>query len=269
MRRSLLAGMLIGLLTGPAAASDIIPYYRAPFVPVWGWTGFYVGGNVGGVFSSGNTITNIGYDTGGFGLGSLLNAGAIPVSISLSQDGVIGGGQAGYNWQLGPNWVWGIEGDVAATSAKSSTTATFGGNDVFAPSSTFYSQELDTLGTVRGRAGFLFLPNLMWYGTGGLAFGQTKVGSAFFCATCVPPSGTQGGATNRSSYNPIGWTVGTGVEWQFTPAWSVKAEYLFVDLGSTETSTVTYSYPPSSSSLTSTLTERYNIVRFGFNYRFY
>jgi outer membrane immunogenic protein len=276
MRKSLLAGTMIGVLIGPAVAADIVPavpadvapFYRAP-LPVWGWTGFYIGGNVGGILSSGNTITNTGTDTGTLGLGAMLSAGAIPGSVTLSQDGVIGGGQAGYNWQLGPSWVWGIEADVALTNAKNSTTAAFGGNAIFPATSTFYSRELDTLGTVRGRAGFLLLPNLMWYGTGGLAFAQTRVSSAFSCATCLPPSGLQGGTNNVSNYNPFGWTVGTGLEWQFTPAWSVKAEYLYVDLGHNGTSTVTYSYPLHSSSLTSTFSERDNIVRFGFNYRFY
>jgi outer membrane immunogenic protein len=274
MRKSLVAGMMVGLLIGPAVAADIVvpadmvPYYRAP-LPIWGWDGFYIGGNVGGIFSSGNTITNTGSDTGVAGLGSMLNAGAIPGSVTLSQDGVIGGGQVGYNWQLGPSWVWGIEADVALTSARSSTTAAFGGNAVFVPSSTFYSRELDSLGTVRGRAGFLFLPNLMGYGTGGLAFAETRVSSAFSCAACVPPAGAQGGTTNVSTYNPLGWTVGAGIEWQLTPGWSVKAEYLYVDLRNSQSSTVTYLYAPNSSSLTSTFNERDNIVRFGFNYRFY
>jgi outer membrane immunogenic protein len=76
-------------------------------------------------------------------------------------------------------------------------------------------------------------------------------------------------AANQLTYNPTGWTAGAGVEWQFTPAWSIKAEYLFVDLGKAQTSAITYSYSSNTSTLTSTLNERENVVRFGFNYRFY
>jgi outer membrane immunogenic protein len=65
-----------------------------------------------------------------------------------------------------------------------------------------------------------------------------------------------------------GWTVGAGVEWMFAPAWSVKAEYLYVDLGSIS-NTIGYIYGPTSiSSLTSTFNERDNIVRAGINYKF-
>jgi outer membrane immunogenic protein len=165
--------------------------------------------------------------------------------------------------------VWGVETDVDGTTAKSSTTAAFGGNAAFVPLSTSYSRELDVLGTVRGRVGFLALPTLLLYGTGGLAYAQTRMGSSFICAACTPPSGTQGSTTNQSTYDLIGWTGGAGVEWQFTPAWSIKAEYLYVDLGKAQTSAITYSYPSNTSSLTSALNERDNVIRMGFNYRFY
>jgi outer membrane immunogenic protein len=269
MRKLLLVGAAFGALVTPAASADIAPYFRATPAPIWGWTGFYVGGNAGGIFSSGNAITNTGSDTSGAGLGSFLSAGAIPSSIALSESGFIGGGQVGYNWQVGPDWVWGVEADVDGTTAKSNTTAAFGGNAAFVPLSTSYSRELDVLGTVRGRVGFLALPTLLLYGTAGLAYAQTRMGSSFLCSACTPPSGTQGSTTNQSTYDLVGWTGGAGVEWQFTPAWSIKAEYLYVDLGKAQTSTITYSYPSNTSSLTSALNERDNVFRMGFNYRFY
>jgi outer membrane immunogenic protein len=269
MQRLLLVGAALGALVAPAASADPAPYFAAVPAPIWGWTGFYVGGNAGGVFSSGNAVTNTGTDTDGAGLGALLSAGAIPGSITLSQSGFIGGGQVGYNWQIGPEWVWGVEADLDGTTAKSSATAAFGGNAAFVPLSTNYSRELDALGTIRGRAGYLALPSLLFYGTAGLAYAQTRLGTSFTCAACTPPSGTQGSSANQSTYNLVGWAAGAGVEWQLTPAWSIKAEYLFVDLGKAQTSTITYSYSPNTSSLASTLNERENVVRFGFNYRFY
>jgi outer membrane immunogenic protein len=269
MRRLLLVGVVLGALATPAASADIAPYFAAVPAPIWGWTGFYVGGNAGGVFSTGNAVTNIGSDTDGAGLGAFLSTGAIPASVTLSQIGFIGGGQMGYNWQIGPEWVWGVEADLAGTTAKSSTSTSFGGNAVFVPLSTTYSRELDVLGTVRGRAGYLLLSSVLLYGTAGLAYAQTRFESSFLCAACTPPSGTQGNTANQPTYNSVGWTAGAGVEWQFTPAWSIKAEYLFVDLGKASTSTISYSYSPNTSSLTSTLNERENVVRLGFNYRFY
>ena len=71
----------------------------------------------------------------------------------------------------------------------------------------------------------------------------------------------------------VGWTAGAGVEWKLTPVWSVKAEYLYVDLGSNQTNTITYTYPTNNqtntSSLTSTVHEKDNIVRFGVNYKLF
>jgi outer membrane immunogenic protein len=269
MRKLLLVGVTFGALVTPALSADIGPYFQAQPALIWGWTGFYVGGNAGGIFSSSNTITNTGFDTGPAGLGRFLSGGAIPSSVTLSQVGFNGGGQVGYNWQIGPNWMWGVEADFDGTTARSTSTAAFGGNAIFVPISTSYSRELDALGTVRGRVGFLAVPTLLLYGTAGLAYAQTRVGSSFLCAACAPPSGTQGSTTNESTFNPVGWTGGAGVEWQFTPAWSIKAEYLYVDLGKTQTNTITYSYPPNTSTLTSTLNERDNVLRMGFNYRFY
>ena len=71
---------------------------------------------------------------------------------------------------------------AASATAKSSTAAAFGGNVAFLPLSTGYSRELDALGTVRGRVGFLALPTLLLYGTAGLAYAQTRLGSSFLCA---------------------------------------------------------------------------------------
>jgi outer membrane immunogenic protein len=265
MKKWLTAFVAFGALMRPSLAADMwAPAYKAPPLPappVWSWTGFYIGANAGWIGSSGNTISNTGTDTGTGGLGSALAAGLIPGSIGLSDTGFIGGGQIGYNWQVGPSWVLGVEADFDGTSAKSSTAAAFPA--AFPGDSTVYNRELDTLGTVRGRLGFLSSPGLLWYATGGLAYGETKIGSAFTCATCSPS-----GTTNQSSNTAVGWTLGGGVEWKFAPAWSVKAEYLYVDLGS-QSNTISYNYGTSVSSLTSNLNERDNIVRLGINYMFH
>ena len=176
----------------------------------------------------------------------------------------LGGGQIGYNWQWGPSWVLGLEADFAGIASPSSTViAAFPGSAAFAPAQSGFARALDSLGTVRGRVGYLTSPSLLLYATGGLAYGETKLQTAFACATCGPPANT----VNLTDNWQVGWTAGAGVEWRFAPQWSVKAEYLYVDLGNIS-NTINYNYGPSSS-LTSTYHERDNIVRAGINYKFW
>jgi outer membrane immunogenic protein len=119
--------------------------------------------------------------------------------------------------------------------------------------------------------GFLVTPNFLFYGTAGLAYADFKLGSAATCPTFTPPCEGQAGTSDQISNWSFGWTVGAGVEWKFAPDWSVKAEYLYVDLG-TQSNTITYDYTSlltsHFSSLTSTVSEHDNIVRFGVNYMF-
>jgi outer membrane immunogenic protein len=112
--------------------------------------------------------------------------------------GFAGGVQAGYNWQTGP-WVFGVEGDIQATGAE----------ETFAP----WKFSNPWFGTLRGRVGYA-LGNVMFYGTGGLAFGELR-------ATTFGLS---------ESHSNAGWTAGVGAEMGFAPNWSAKVEYLYVDL---------------------------------------
>jgi len=267
MKKVLLSGLAFGALIVPAMAADMgpAPYYKAPLpVPVvWSWTGLYIGGNLGWAGSAGNNLTNTGTDTGTGGLGTALAVGLIPSSVGVSRNGFIGGGQIGYNWQFSPFWVAGVEADFDGLSNNSTTTA-FSAAAV-TPLTTTFTSGLDTLGTIRARIGWLWTPALLAYATGGFAYGETKIGSTFTCPTCLPA----GAAAFSSTSYQTGWTVGGGLEWRFAPAWSVKAEYLYVDLGS-QSETIGYNYPfGNASSLTSTYHERDNIVRAGFNYRFW
>ena len=108
--------------------------------------------------------------------------------------GFVGGAQAGYNWQRGP-WVFGIEGDIQATGAE----------DTFAP----WKFSNPWFGTMRGRAGYT-VSNVLFYGTGGLAFGELS-GQTFGLA---------------ESHTNLGWTAGVGAEVGLAPNWSAKIEYL-------------------------------------------
>ena len=115
--------------------------------------------------------------------------------------GFAGGIQGGYNWQSGP-WVFGVEGDLQATGA----------NDTFAP----WKFSNPWFGTVRGRAGYA-VSNVLFYGTAGLAFGELQ-GETFGLS---------------ESHTNAGWTAGLGVEVGLPLNWSVKVEYLYVDLNDT------------------------------------
>jgi len=127
----------------------------------------------------------------GYGWGSVDNNPTKP-------SGFAGGIQAGYNWQSGP-WVFGAEGDIQASGAE----------QTFAP----WKFSNPWFGTLRGRVGYA-LGNVMFYGTGGLAFGELR-------ATTFGVS---------ESHTNAGWTAGVGAEMGFAPNWSAKVEYLYVDL---------------------------------------
>ena len=89
---------------------------------------------------------------------------------------------------------------------------------------------VDYLGTVRGRLGYLVTPTLLIYGDGGFAYGGVHEGVDI--ASTFPPSGL-GLSPAFGSFTKTrpGWTAGGGLEWLFSPNWSVKAEYLYYDLG--------------------------------------
>jgi outer membrane immunogenic protein len=262
MKQIVLAGLALGALTMPAFAADLAPLSKAP--PLLRWTGFYVGGNVGWAGST-DAVTNYGTDTGTGGFGTALLNGSIPGIVNLNETGVIGGGQVGYNWQVAPTWVVGIEADFQGTNAKGSNAFAFLGAPPLPPITTTYTRELDWLGTLRGRAGYLWFPGLMFYGTGGLAYGENKIGAAAPCAALAPPCDTETTTTHVASNTSAGWTLGAGAEWRFAPAWTLRGEYLYVEFGRFS-NTISYAYGANNSTLTGTIRERDNIARVALNY---
>src|SRR5262249_28469190 len=148
-------------------------------------------------------------------------------------------------------WVAGIEADFDGVSAKSSVAIPTSGGLIIPPITTTYSRELDSVGTIRGRLGYPSSATLLGYRAGCPAYGQTKFGTAAACQLWAPPCGPTSISTSAMS---VGWTFGGGAEWQFAPAWTLRAEYLYVDLG-TQTNTLTYNYGGNTSSLISRLTE--------------
>ena len=180
-------------------------------------------------------------------------------------NGLIGGGQIGYNWQFGPSWIAGVEADFQWSGQQGSATFTA---PLFAPAGNTVSvgTRLGWFGTVRARAGAT-VGSSLWYVTGGWAYGNPELTVTTDMLTGVgglaAASGTFGG--NRS-----GWTLGGGVETRLTGNWSAKLEYLYLDFGSLTgvLGQTAAGGGPVIFNTTSTVSFRDHIVRAGLNYRF-
>ncbi len=300
LRRILLASAGAIALTGSAAFAADLPSRAPPPVylpppPVFTWTGLYVGLNAGYTWSDSNSVNSFGtpiFANPAFPLGSGAVADALArvgtTSLSIKNDGFIGGGQIGYNFQFANSFLAGLEADIQGI-AGAHRSATIAGFTTLAPSfpgesytsTASVSKGIDYLGTVRGRLGFLVTPTLLAYGTGGLAYGGVNARTTFAAVELLgnPPYPPVFGVSSFSN-SRVGWTAGGGLEWLFAPNWSVKAEYLYYDLGSvTNNLTLTQNCVPGTCAdpaagpwgaalVRSTTRFRGNIVRAGINYHF-
>jgi outer membrane immunogenic protein len=155
------------------------------------WAGFYAGVNAGSGWNDRVQFEQITATGSEFG---------------LNAKGGFGGGQVGYNWQgvWHPHLVLGVEADIQGSDISDTINA---GHIVF-------KNSLDWFGTVRGRLGYAFGPSLV-YGTGGFAYGGIRNEFTPF----------------KFNDTATGYTVGGGLEYKFSPAWSAKVEYQFINLG--------------------------------------
>ena len=246
-----LVGAMGCLTVAAAAASAADP-----------WTGLYVGAAAGyGWGSSSSTIVpNAVEGPGGIGAGDPVNG---PLPSNPRYNGFVGGGEVGYNARFG-NFVAGLEADLSYSALHGSNTAT-GAPFIGGIFSTTLDARLNWFGTVRGRLGVLASNDLLVYATGGFAYGNAKTtatatnlnGCDFFNRYCL--SGSTGGVS-------AGWAAGAGLEYAAAPGWTVKAEYLHIDLG--ERSVTFYDAHEPGGALTATATTRADIVRVGLNYHF-
>jgi outer membrane immunogenic protein len=296
VKNLLLAGIALVALAAPAAAADMP--LKAPLpVPVDIWSGGYVGVNVGYGWGT-DHIQSTGFadvcTTAGAGCAaapvngiSLAMANAANFDTSLRRSGVVYGGQAGHNW-LVHNIFWtndgvlGVEVDFQGLSDSHSATVSNGAAipglvNTIAQTATL-SEKLTTIGTVRGRAGVLWGPNTLVYATAGVAFAnatatntynQTLVGPAVGGSTGFPGTGS----LNQELFGPV---VGGGIEWKWTANVSVKAEYLYADLGNLVVNTNGFNIAQNTTGLNfgvanaqTTSHVHENIARVGINYRFW
>lgn len=288
----------MALTVGQTLAADLPsrkgppPVYAPP--PVFNWTGFYVGVNVG--YGFGNGDPEIGGQQYYANLNSLnaqgLALGGPSWNLPTNLSGVLGGGQVGYNYQFSPWLVLGIEADIQGSGLSSSSQAAIPASVLLFPQppggwpgwpevgvvNTAHS--VDWFGTVRGRIGVTpFSPNLLLYGTAGLAYGHVRQNFGFASVfPAVPAWGFAGSfAAGNASFDDtkVGWTAGGGVEWAPAsfPSWSAKIEYLYTDLGATTLSAFGSGFGANGTSgrvnaATNTSQTRWHTVRAGLNYHF-
>jgi outer membrane immunogenic protein len=232
MKKLVAAAAASILFAGAASAADLPATYTKappPVVAVYNWTGFYVGGNIG--YGWGNDTGDRWdsfVDPGGIGFAPYFALGG-NVLPGVKPQGVIGGGQIGYNWQAS-NWVFGVVADIQGSDmhAFASNTVTPGGGAATTIQSN--NSRIDWFGTVRGRVG-VAANNWLFYGSGGLAYGDVKSTVTFNCPACAIPFLMTG--TNSSTQ--VGWAAGAGVEVGLSPNWTVGVEYLHFDRGSITT----------------------------------
>ncbi len=195
------AAMAIALGAAPALSADM---YVRPAPPVelpWSWSGFWVGSTVDWGWGSSTETLSTGPSTNSFRL-----------------RGPAGGLNAGYNWQFG-SIVLGVETDINLADIKGSTICPGPTGGSCATNDTWF-------GTTRGRLGWTLYPNWLLYGTGGVAYGDIR-------STTTPAGAIAGGTiTGSQAGNGSGWAAGGGVEWMWQRNWTMRVEYLHMDLGS-------------------------------------
>ncbi|MDB5510938.1 MAG: porin [Enterovirga sp.] len=265
MKKILLSSVALLGLTAGAMAADL-PSRRAPApyvaVPVFTWTGFYVGVNAGYAFDVAGNSNNGGIfiPPGTFAAPNAGVTGTLFRNGGRGNDGFVGGGQVGYNYQMG-NIVVGIEADAQYADLSNNGRA---GGAVFVPAGAGVglpaafvggnvATGIDWFGTVRGRIGYAW-DRMLVYGTGGFAYGDG-------------PNNNFGG-NNRGSIR-TGWTGGGGVEYAFTPNVTAKIEALYVNLDANNTGFIgTIAGVPVTVANNRRFDNEFVVVRAGLNYKF-
>jgi outer membrane immunogenic protein len=225
------AALLAAASSGAFAADlPVKAPVMAPLPVYYNWTGFYIGGNLGGAWDTASITDDF------FG-----------VNLSASRSGFIGGGQIGYNWQFSPQWVFGVEWMFDGTDISSN----FGPVTDILGNSFSANEKVDWLTTFTGRFGYA-ANNWLFY---------VKGGGGWVHDTATATVAAAGGGVFSASASDTkgGWVLGGGIEYGFTPNWTTKVEYQHVGLGDVTAAngfdTVTFS-------------RHFDMVTVGLNYKF-
>lgn len=242
MKRILFAGAALAALLGTRAFAADMELKAPPPPAAPSWTGPYIGLNGGYTWSNDpvqTTTTNVSsipFLNGNIG-GAVATQGT--GTVPINSNGFMGGAQIGYNKQYN-NFVLGIEYDFQGV-ARGSNQGTLVNVGTVAGSSCpggcastgtiTSSRNLDFLGTVRARIGFLPTPSILPFVTGGFAYGQASTSTSITETLGYSDTPTPFGTAGSLSASALGWTAGGGVEWMFAPSWSAKVEYIYYDIG--------------------------------------
>jgi opacity protein-like surface antigen/outer membrane protease len=224
------------------------------------WDGLSIGVNGGGLLAPSQSESQIWFPE------SFVPSG-IPTSYKFSSDGGMLGVQVGFNKQWGSFVVGGVTDYdmVFGATARQSVAGAAGAVPGGTPFTEAQSQQLHSLGTIRGRVGFAPIDDMLIYATGGLAFGQTQVASSLTFPGLGPTF------TGSHSDISVGFAAGGGVEYAIDPQWSIGAEFLYYDLGVSHVAglpnfTAVTGFPATETD--SSIAFRGYTLRLGLNYEF-
>jgi len=253
MRRSLWLASACAIVFGQGAfAADMPVKAIAPVAVASNWTGFYLGGQIGGGWASSTTTV---VDPGtAFLAGTVLNPS--------KPSGILGGVYGGYNYQFN-QYLVGIDADFSWASLTGGDATDFSNTGVFQGRTAVNGQKVKSLATVTGRLGYVLNNNWLLFGKGGWAWSSLSGSGTVSNSTTGALLATTSNSTNRN-----GWTLGTGAEWAFAAHWSAKLEYDYikfntVNFNATETPVLGAVTTPARSA-----TSYMNIVKAGVAYRF-
>ena len=274
MKRILLASVAALGLAGTASAADLA--VRAPVpVPLFSWTGCYLGINGGWIggrdeYSTSRTVFP------GFAPDFVTAAdnALLTHSYSSDQSGGTLGGQFGCQYQAG--WlVIGGEWDANWSSLKENNYFAFG--PIFAPSTPLgfwpartelTHKQLDWFSTARVRVGAAWWDRVLLYATGGVALGALDAYTQVDHNNFIPPSlGPDFFGAYRN--DRIGWTVGGGFEWAFAANWTAKAEFLYLDFGSFDYIAPAVNFNVTGRAYQTSIDAKEYVARVGINYLFH
>jgi outer membrane immunogenic protein len=215
-----------------AIAADMAPRYAKapplPPAPVLTWTGFYVGINGGG---AGTNNQSMNYT-------DLANTGTtfaayVPSTVNASASGGLAGFHAGYNWQAAPNWVLGIEGDwdwthLSAGGTNRLNQALVG---LVLNDNASLETKVNSLASLRGRLGYVWNSQWLFYATGGVGFADMNFRAAVNCTNvgvtfCGGPAQS---ILTQFSDTRTGAVFGAGIEFKPASHWIFGVEYLHYD----------------------------------------
>jgi len=228
------------------------------------WTGFYLGGNVGG-----NVTSNYNADTQANTTfpAPMDNSGLVPTTLDTGTGGLIGGVQAGYNYQLG-KFIAGAETDIEALQAGGGSNWTSASTLLGSTFTTKASERLDYLGTLRLRAGYAPFDRWLVFGTGGLAYGGVRTSESVTMNGA--PANQWNGASDQVR---TGYAFGGGLEYAWSQSIILRGEYLYYNLGSTNIATTPSASAQANPALAGLVyvtktTVAGSILRLGVDYKF-